>query len=222
MSRTDSPTRDQFLELGPNESQHATEESALLEYVGDVLEDVQDTIEDGAQIAGKGLSMFWSDFSDFIDKGNVLELGIGFMLGNSFGSLSNSFVTDILSPPFSFFTKRGKAMENWFIVLHPGASGKYSYFTLQDAIEDGATTENFGLFLQKTIDFLITAFVLFWIIKAYQAFKNSLKKPVIHVQTKKQCNYCMESIHMDATRCPHCTSELSEQKRDVVVVKAKK
>jgi large conductance mechanosensitive channel len=85
-------------------------------------------------------------------------------------------------------------------------SGK-SYSTLAEAKAAGAATVNFGLFINTVIDFAIVAFAIFLLVR--QVNRMMPKQPVAPaVATTEECGYCLSSIPIKATRCPHCTSEL--------------
>ena len=108
-------------------------------------------------------------------------------------------------PVISLATK-GVDFANWFIALDGG-----EYATLAAAQEVGAATLNYGLFIQAVIDFLITAFVIFLLVKGINKIRNMGKKeeaPVEEAPTTKVCPFCKSEIAIDATRCPNCTSEV--------------
>ena len=71
---------------------------------------------------------------------------------------------------------------------------------------------NYGAFLNNVISFLIVAFAVFILIKAINKLQNSVAKQQEAAEaatpTTKVCPYCKSEIAIDATRCPHCTSEL--------------
>jgi large conductance mechanosensitive channel len=70
----------------------------------------------------------------------------------------------------------------------------------------GAVTINYGLFFNSMISFLIVAFAVFILIKGLNTL--SRKPEAAAEPTTQNCPYCATSIPMEATRCPHCTSEL--------------
>lgn len=144
------------------------------------------------------------EFREFAMKGNVVDLATGVIIGAAFGKIVTSLVGDVIMPLFSLIT--GKIdFANLFISL----DGK-SYETLQLAKDAGAATLNYGLFLTNIIDFLIIAFSIFIIIK--QINKMKAKPAVVVPVTTKVCNFCQSSVHIEAVRCPHCTSSLETQK----------
>jgi len=141
----------------------------------------------------------FKEFKEFAMRGNVLDLAIGIVIGAAFGKIITSFVSDILMPPIGLLF--GKAdFSNLFINLSGG-----HYDTLQAAKEAGAATINYGLFLGAVIDFLIVAFAIFLVVRGINRMK---RKPAEPTPTTMECAFCLSSIPLKATRCPHCTSEL--------------
>ncbi|NNC94322.1 MAG: large-conductance mechanosensitive channel protein MscL [Chitinophagales bacterium] len=107
------------------------------------------------------------DFKDFAMRGNVLDLAVAVIIGAAFGKIISSFVKDVLMPPI------GKFMGGMdFGQLHYALDGM-KYDTLDAAREAGAAAIAYGSFIQTIVDFLIVAFVIFMVIKAYE---NSKKK----------------------------------------------
>ena len=148
------------------------------------------------------------EFRDFIMRGNVLDLAVGIIIGAAFTTVVKSLVDDILMPPIGLLLG-GVDFSNLFINLSGG-----DYSSLVAAQEAGAATINYGLFINALINFLIVAFVLFLIIKQFNRIQDILQKPAPEEApaepTSKECPYCFTEIPIQATRCPHCTSELSE------------
>ncbi len=107
-----------------------------------------------------------SEFREFAVKGNVIDMGVGIVIGAAFTSIVNSFVTDIINPLIGLLTG-GIDFSNIFINL----SGT-DYPSLKAAQDAGAATLNIGLFINAVISFLIVAWVLFLIIKGV----NNLKR----------------------------------------------
>ena len=143
------------------------------------------------------------EFKEFISKGSVMDLAIGVIIGGAFSKIVSSLVDDIIMPLIGLLLG-GADISNYFITLDGG-----KYATLAEAQEAGAATLNYGLFLNRIIDFLIIAFVLFLIIKAINKARALTKKPEAEAApTTKVCPYCKSTIDINATRCPNCTSEL--------------
>lgn len=142
------------------------------------------------------------EFKEFAMKGNVLDLAVGVVIGAAFGKIVTSLVSDIIMPVISIFTK-GLDFENLFLSLDGS-----NYATLAAAKEAGAATLNYGVFISNIIDFLIIAFSIFIVVR--QINKLNKKKEVPAPKKTKQCKFCLSEIHIDAVRCPNCTSELKK------------
>lgn len=143
------------------------------------------------------------EFKEFISKGSVIDLAVGVIIGGAFSKIVSSLVDDIIMPLIGLLLG-GADISNYFVTLDGG-----KYATLAEAQEAGAATLNYGLFLNRIIDFLIIAFVLFLVIKAINKARALTKKPQAEAApTTKVCPYCKSTIDINATRCPNCTSEL--------------
>ena len=97
-----------------------------------------------------------------------------------------------------------------FADLYIALDGK-TYESLSAAKEVSAPVFAYGSFIQALIQFLIIAFAVFVLIKGINALHTKKDEPAPEPTTKK-CPYCMTEIDIKATRCPHCTSELTEAK----------
>lgn len=137
------------------------------------------------------------EFKEFAMKGNVMDLAIGVVVGGAFGKIITSLVENIIMPVVSVFTG-AVSFPNLFITL----DGKY-YETLEHAEAAKAPIVNFGLFISNFVDFLIIALLVFFIVKQINRFK---RKPVPAAIKTKECPYCRTNIHIEAIKCPNCTS----------------
>ena len=93
-----------------------------------------------------------------------------------------------------------------FTNLFLDLSGKH-YASLAQAKAAGAPTINYGVFFNTVLSFLIVAFVVFLIVREVNKMRRGEEKPAAP-PVVKECPYCLSSIPIKATRCPHCTSEL--------------
>ncbi len=142
----------------------------------------------------------WKDFRNFIKKGNLVQLAVAFVMGVAFGTVVSSFVNDLIMPII------GKLIGNVdFANLYINLSGT-TYASAAAARQAGAAAIYYGAFVNTLINFLVIAFVVFMIVKAYQ---RSEKPKAGAVPTTKACPYCKTDIPIAATRCPHCTSQLN-------------
>lgn len=148
------------------------------------------------------------DFREFIMRGNVLDMAVGVIMGGAFGGIVTSLVNDVIMPPIGLLM--GKVdFANMFFVLQSGAKVAAPYASLAAAKDAGAVTINYGTFANTIINFLIVGLAIFWMVRAVnQLYKKPAAPP--EARSVKQCPYCITTIHIDATRCPNCTSELKK------------
>jgi len=143
------------------------------------------------------------EFVKFIKQGNVIDLAVGVIIGAAFGKIISSLVNDIVTPLISLLTGNID-LKNMFIALNG------EYYPSLDAAAAQAATVNYGLFITYCIDFLITGFAIFILIKMIMA----IKKKALRIEDKpatKKCGFCCSEINADAVRCPNCTSDLSSK-----------
>jgi len=149
---------------------------------------------------------FWKEFKEFAVKGNAVDLAIGVIIGAAFGSVITSLVKDVIMPPISVLSG-GLDFSNKFVILRAAKDGSAAAFhTPADAAKAGAITWNYGNFVTLLINFLIVATAVFLLVRVI----NQLRKPAEKVPDMKDCPACAMKIPIKATRCPHCTSELSQ------------
>jgi len=146
------------------------------------------------------------DFKAFITRGNVIDLAVGIIIGIAFGAVINSLVKDVIMPPIGL-ALGNVDFGNLFVVLKEGLTpGPYA--SLADAQAAGAVTINYGLFIITVVNLVIIAGVVFFLIVRPVARMQARKKAEEPAPTTKECPYCFTPIHLNATRCPNCTSEL--------------
>lgn len=140
------------------------------------------------------MKKFFNEFKDFISRGNVMDMAVGIIIGGAFTSIVNSLVNDIINPLLGMIG--GTDLTGYVLVLNDEA------------------TLNYGSFLTAIINFLIMAFIVFLLIKGIntmsKAFTRKKKEEVPAAPTTKVCPFCKSEINIEASRCPHCTSELNE------------
>lgn len=145
---------------------------------------------------GKGKEKgFIAEFKKFITRGNVMDMAVGVIVGGAFTSIVTSLNQDVLTPILAIF-----------------GGTDFSYLTLTMGKGEDAPVLNYGNFITAVINFLITALVIFLLIKLINKvgdkFNHKEEKPA--APTTKKCPFCMSEIAIEATRCPHCTSKLDE------------
>ena len=144
------------------------------------------------------------ELKQFALRGNVVDMAVGIIIGGAFGTIVSSLVNDILMPPIGLLLG-GIDFSNFYIFLDAGA-GSAPFTSLSDAQAAGAVTINYGLFINSIISFLIIAVALFFVIRAVNRLTIKKEKPI--EPTTKTCPFCISTIPIKASRCPHCTSEL--------------
>ena len=147
------------------------------------------TMEEKVMSKGKG---FVKEFKEFIMRGNVLDMAVGVIIGGAFTAIVTSLNEDIITPILGIFG--GTDFSNLLVKLGSG---------------ENAPVLTYGNFITAVINFLITALVIFCIVKGINSASNKLKKPAeAAAPTTKKCPFCKTEIDIEATRCPHCTSVL--------------
>ena len=113
----------------------------------------------------------WKEFREFAMRGSVVDLAVGIIIGAAFTAIVNSLVKDVLMPPIGLLIG-GVDFSDFFITLKGG-----SYETLAAAKAAGATTLNYGLFINAVIKFLIVAFAVFILVKQINRLKREEPAP---------------------------------------------
>jgi len=127
------------------------------------------------------------EFKEFLLKQNALALAIGVIIGASIGKVVSAIADDVINPIVGLLLPAGD-WRNAKIVLSRATDAA------------GKVTENaiaYGDLIGRMVDFLIIAFVVYLIVKAF------LPKP--GAPTTKECTECKEIIPKDARRCKACT-----------------
>ena len=115
------------------------------------------------------------EFKEFALKGNVLDLAVGVVIGAAFGKIVDSLVKDLIMPVVGLLTG-GVDFGNKFMVLKDGATAG-PYATVEIAQKAGAVTFNYGLFINAVLTFIIVAFAIFMLVKAYNKAKAAEPPP---------------------------------------------
>lgn len=159
----------------------------------------------------------WIDeFKKFIMRGNVIDLAVGVIIGGAFQSIVTSVINDLVMPFIGLLTGDVNFVDQFVVLRVPEGVDKATLTTLEAATAAGATTFNYGKFITALINFLIMAMVIFMLVKLINKISALGKKKEEEIQevapTTKKCPFCCSEIDIEATRCPHCTSLLEENK----------
>jgi large conductance mechanosensitive channel len=122
------------------------------------------------------------EFKAFIMKGNLVEIAVAFIMALAFAAVVASFVADIITP------------------IIGAIFGQPDFSALK--LDIGKSAIAYGNFLNALLTFVVVAFVMFMVVKAY----NRISGP--KAATTKECPFCMTAVPLRATRCSACTSQL--------------
>ena len=150
---------------------------------------------------------FFKEFKEFALKGNVIDLAVGVIIGAAFKSIVDSLTNDIISPILGLFGGVDFTKFEWVLKETVNENG-----------EKIVNSIKYGSFITAIINFIIMAFIIFLIVKGINSLheveerlkklKGGAEEEVPEAPTTKICPFCKSEIPVDATRCPHCTSEL--------------
>ena len=148
-----------------------------------------------------------NEFRTFAVRGNVVDMAVGIIIGGAFGTIVQSLVRDVITPPIGLLLG-GVDFTDLFLVLKEG-NPEGPYATLAAATEAGAVTISYGVFANALISFLIVALAVFLMVKGVNRLRATYEQPEAPSSpTTRACPYCCSQIPLQATRCPHCTSEI--------------
>ena len=160
------------------------------------------------------MKKFFSDFKAFALKGNVIDLAVAVVIGGAFGKIITSLVDDLIMPLISLIFKTD--FSHWFVVLGGARPIPEELVGAgADALKEaGYSIFHYGNFISLIVNFIIIAFCIFLVVSALKKAQEKAaalkKKDEEPAEEKKPrvCPFCKMEIADDATRCPHCTSEL--------------
>lgn len=149
----------------------------------------------------------FKEFSEFLKRGSLIDMAIGIAVGTAFATIAKSLVDDIIMPPVGLALGNVE-FDDLFLLLRQGDPvGPYT--TLEAAREAGAVTIAYGNFINNVLAFLVIAAVFFMILRSLNQLRREEPGQPAEARTK-QCPYCVTTVAMHATRCPACTSQLSQ------------
>ena len=137
------------------------------------------------------------EFKEFALKGSVLDMAVGIIVGAAFTKVINSLVSDIIMPPLGLLTRSSDFVKEWGLKLPvPGV---------------GEATIKIGSFLDNIVQFLIVAFAIFLLVRAVNRLRRSPEaaEAAPAVPATRECPYCLSTIPLKASRCSHCTSQVT-------------
>ena len=112
-----------------------------------------------------------SEFKEFISRGNVVDLATAVVIGAAFGKIVTALVDGIVMPVIGYLTG-GVSVSDWKYVLSPASMDAAGKEVAEVAIRYGAV-------IQTLIDFLLIAFVIFLVLKAYNRIRKPDEEPAV-------------------------------------------
>ena len=142
------------------------------------------------------MKKLFKEFKEFINKGSVLDLAVGVIIGGAFSGIVNALIDNIINP------------------LIACIGGTEIGFAFEIIKGNEATKVNIGAFISAILNFFIIALVIFLIVKSANKAKDlatKKKEEPEEAPTTKVCPFCKSEIAIDATKCPHCTADIPEE-----------
>lgn len=137
------------------------------------------------------MKKFLQEFKEFALKGNVIDLAIGVIIGAAFKDIVTAFTECFINP---IINSIGGAE----------VGGHFEIFSTGQYIE-------YGAFITAVINFIIMAFIIFMIVKGINKLSTLGKKKEEVVELTRKCPYCFGEIDKKATKCMHCTSDVTPE-----------
>ncbi|MBQ7199092.1 MAG: large conductance mechanosensitive channel protein MscL [Selenomonadaceae bacterium] len=139
------------------------------------------------------------EWKSFISRGNFIDLATGMVVGASFSQIVSAFTSDLLMPILGLLV--GKLdFSSYYLNL-----SSVEYASLAAAKEAGAPVIAYGSFINTCLDFLIVATAIFVLIKQVNRLLPKAPEP----KAPRTCPYCKETVADEATKCPHCASDIA-------------
>ncbi len=139
------------------------------------------------------MKKFLNEFKEFAMKGNMIDMSIGVVIGAAFGKIVTGLTDCIITPLIALIIHALFHADNTDQLFSSIVVGPFPI----------------GQLISTIIDFLITAIVLFIIVKAINQLQTMGHKDTEEAApTVKVCPYCKSEIAIDAVKCPHCTSDV--------------
>jgi large conductance mechanosensitive channel len=117
------------------------------------------------------------DFREFALKGNVIDLAVAVIIGAAFGKIVDSLVKDLIMPVVGRIFG-GLDFSNYFIMLGNPPAGYNGPMTYEALTKAGVPLFAYGNFITVLINFIILAFVIFWLVRQFTAAKHKLDPTV--------------------------------------------
>jgi large conductance mechanosensitive channel len=146
----------------------------------------------------------WTEFKNFVARGNVVDLAVAVIIGAAFGKIVGSLVEGVLMPPIGRLLGKVDFSSLFYVLDH----SKGVPASLAEAKAKGVPVIAYGAFINDVINFVIIAFVVFLLVKMVNRAGTMGTASAPAPPTTKECPYCLSTIPIKAIRCAHCTIDL--------------
>jgi large conductance mechanosensitive channel len=145
----------------------------------------------------------WTEFKNFVVRGNVVDLAVAVIIGAAFGKIVGSLVEGVLMPPIGRLLGKVDFSSLFYVLDH----SKGVPASLAEAKAKGVPVIAYGAFINDVINCVIIAFVVFLLVKIVNQARDTRRGPAA-APTTKECPYCLSTIPIKAIRCAQCTIDL--------------
>jgi len=159
----------------------------------------------GATRGAKKAVGFFKDFLQFLNKGNVIDLATGVVIGGAFTKIVDSIVNDLFAPLIGLATGSVNLAELYAVIKRDNVTDEVlkTIKTRADAAKYGVVTLNYGNFIQTIINFIIIGFCVYLVVKLV----SLVWKKSEETSTDWPCPRCKQLNKLGATKCMACCED---------------
>lgn len=141
----------------------------------------------------------WTEFKEFIARGNVIDLAVAVIIGAAFGKIITTLVDGIIMPPIGMALGKADFSSLFFDLSGAGPT------SLADAKAKGLPVIAYGALINDIISFLIIALAVFMVVKAVNRLRAAPPPP----PNTMDCPLCLTAIPVGAKRCAACCADIA-------------
>lgn len=146
----------------------------------------------------------FKEFREFIKRGNVMDLAIAVIIAAAFGKIITTIVEGVIMPPIGQLLGKVDFTSLFYVLDEKVRNSANPPVSLAEAKAAGVPVIAYGQLINDIITFIIVAFVVYLIVRAYNRLKSKREEEV----TTKDCPRCLSTIPLKATRCSECCVDL--------------
>jgi large conductance mechanosensitive channel len=145
----------------------------------------------------------WQEFKKFAFRGNVIDMAVGIVIGAAFTGVVKSLVDSVIMPPLGFLVG-GIDFNDFYVVLKAPPPG-VAHANVDEMVKAGAVVMRYGVLVNATVSFFLVSAAVFLLVKVANRIMPKVDEP----KTTHDCPQCLMAVPIKATRCGHCTSEIT-------------